>query len=145
MNQLSKSTVTAILDSINGPPGITHPLFVEKYAWVDERLEELYYDYTLTTENRYNYMNNGLYKMTWMDYIESIEQSQGYDQGDQGYDQGDQGYDQGEQGYEIYTSKYMIIENKENSDSFSEVSTIISEDSDCYDSDEWYMYNELIC
>ena len=41
---------------IDGPPGITHPLLVENYAWVDIRLEELYYSYAVVTDD-----NNELY------------------------------------------------------------------------------------
>lgn len=33
------------------PPGLTHPLLVENYAWVDQRLREKYYGYALTSAN----------------------------------------------------------------------------------------------
>ena len=34
----------------NAPPGLVHPLFVENYDWVDNRLRELYYEYDLSDE-----------------------------------------------------------------------------------------------
>lgn len=34
--------------SVDGPPGLTHPLLAENYDWVDKRLDELYYNYTNT-------------------------------------------------------------------------------------------------
>ena len=34
-----------------GPPGLTHPLLVENYAWVDQLLREKYYGYALTAQN----------------------------------------------------------------------------------------------
>ena len=73
MNQMSKSVVTSILNSVDGPPGIIHPLLVEKYAWVDQRLEELYYDYEIAPENKEETCS---YKMTWEEYINILEQSE---------------------------------------------------------------------
>jgi hypothetical protein len=48
-----------------GPPGITHPLLVEKSAWVDERLREMYYRYALTSSNCDEYEAAGLLKENW--------------------------------------------------------------------------------
>jgi hypothetical protein len=71
----------------NGPPGITHPLLEEKYAWVDQRLEELYYSYALTEENYNEYQDAGLLSeedaddylprpapLTWVSYRSYPEQ-----------------------------------------------------------------------
>ena len=144
MNQMSKSVVISILNSVDGPPGIIHPLLVEKYSWVDQRLEELYYDYEITPDNK---DKTGSYKMTWEDYINILEQSQEK----VSIKQHQCDAKEQEQEQEMFKPcKYIIIENKENSDIFSEVSSIISEDIDCYnfdefyEFDEWYMYNEVI-
>lgn len=40
-------------------------LFFEKYAWVDQGLEELYYRYALTAENCDEYQDAGLLKEKW--------------------------------------------------------------------------------
>jgi hypothetical protein len=45
-----------------GPPGITHPLFKENYAWVDECLREKYYSYALTSLNYDEFLYSGLIK-----------------------------------------------------------------------------------
>jgi len=33
----------SIVNAINAPPGIVHPMLTEKWAWVDGRLREIYY------------------------------------------------------------------------------------------------------
>ncbi len=33
----------SIVNAINAPPGIVHPILTEKWAWVDGRLREIYY------------------------------------------------------------------------------------------------------
>jgi len=33
----------SIVNDINAPPGILHPILTEKWAWVDDRLREIYY------------------------------------------------------------------------------------------------------
>lgn len=35
--------INSIVNSINAPPGIVHPILTEKWAWVDDRLREAYY------------------------------------------------------------------------------------------------------
>jgi hypothetical protein len=40
-------------------------LYVEHYAWVDERLAELYYGYALTADNCDEYQDAGLLKEKW--------------------------------------------------------------------------------
>lgn len=54
---------------MTGPPGLTHPLLVENYAWVDERLREMYYGYALTDLNSDEYEEAGLLKehYDWVD------------------------------------------------------------------------------
>jgi len=51
--------------NLNGPPGLTHPLLVENYAWVDERLREMYNCYALTASNCDEYEAAGLLKENW--------------------------------------------------------------------------------
>ena len=54
----------AALD-LNGPPGITHPMLQENYAWVDERLRELYYGYSLSSSNCDEYEEVGILRENW--------------------------------------------------------------------------------
>jgi len=35
--------INSIINSINAPPGIVHPILTEKWAWVDDSLREAYY------------------------------------------------------------------------------------------------------
>jgi hypothetical protein len=63
MNVLSKFAHVAM--DFNGPPGLTHPLLVENYAWVDDRLRELYNGYALTSSNCDEYEAAGLLKENW--------------------------------------------------------------------------------
>jgi hypothetical protein len=35
--------MTSIVNAINAPPGIVHPILTEKWAWVDDSLREAYY------------------------------------------------------------------------------------------------------
>jgi hypothetical protein len=51
------------------PPGITHPILKENYAWVDERLREMYYGYALTSDNYDEFKYNDLLKENydWVD------------------------------------------------------------------------------
>ena len=39
-NKMNYSTFLHIAPDYNAPPGITHPLFKENYAWVDQELEK---------------------------------------------------------------------------------------------------------
>lgn len=59
----------AIAMDMNAPPGITHPMLVEKYDWVDVRLRELYYGYALTADNYDEFVAAGLFleKYDWID------------------------------------------------------------------------------
>jgi hypothetical protein len=50
---------------MNGPPGLVHPLLVENFAWVDERLREMYNGYALTDSNCDEYEAAGLLKENW--------------------------------------------------------------------------------
>jgi hypothetical protein len=62
-------TTIAIAMDTNAPPGITHPLLVEKYDWVDIRLRELYYGYALTADNYDEFKASGLFleNYAWID------------------------------------------------------------------------------
>ena len=60
------SNLTTIYNTIMNcpaPPGLTHPLLKENFAWVDKRLEQLYYGYALTSENYedFEYLYNNKY------------------------------------------------------------------------------------
>jgi len=61
--------VFQIAKDMNGPPGLVHPLLVENYAWVDERLREMYNGYALTASNCDEYEAAGLLKenYAWVD------------------------------------------------------------------------------
>ena len=50
MSSMSASEFV-VMDYYYGPPGLTHPFFVENYAWVDQLLREKYYSYALTSQN----------------------------------------------------------------------------------------------
>lgn len=56
-------------NSVNGPPGLIHPLLQEHYSWVDNQLQDLYYGYALTPENCDEYDECGLLneKYAWVD------------------------------------------------------------------------------
>ena len=45
-----KMNVIQLALNMNAPPGLVHPLFVENYDWVDNRLRELYYEIDLDDE-----------------------------------------------------------------------------------------------
>lgn len=66
---MSSINVFQVAMDLNGPPGLTHPLLVENYAWVDERLREMYYGYALTASNCDEYDAAGLLteKWAWVD------------------------------------------------------------------------------
>ena len=70
-------------DLLNGPPGLVHPglvhpLLVEKYAWVDARLEKMC---SVVEENDDNYQNfkllteNEDWLEKWMSMHEKINQT----------------------------------------------------------------------
>ena len=50
---------------INVPSGISMPTLAENYAWVDERLRELYYGYALSATNCDEFESAGLLKENW--------------------------------------------------------------------------------
>lgn len=54
---------------LNAPPGVIHPILEEKYAWVDERLREMYYGYALTSLNCDEFEAGGLLNehSAWVD------------------------------------------------------------------------------
>jgi hypothetical protein len=59
-----------VMDHYYSPPGITHPFFQENYAWVDQLLEEKYYNYALTAQNADEYQAANLLtdNYAWVDY-----------------------------------------------------------------------------
>jgi hypothetical protein len=59
---MSSQIMYQLAMDFTGPPGITHPLFKEKYAWVDECLREKYYSYALTSLNYDEFLYSGLIK-----------------------------------------------------------------------------------
>lgn len=61
--------VFQIAMDLNGPPGLTHPLLQEKYSWVDQRLREMYYGYSLTADNSDEFEEIGLLteNYAWVD------------------------------------------------------------------------------
>ena len=59
---LAMNTAMDLAMDFTGPPGITHPLFKENSAWVDERLREQYYGYALTNLNYDEFLYSGLIK-----------------------------------------------------------------------------------
>ena len=65
-------------DLLSGPPGLVHPLLVEKYAWVDARLEKMC---SVVEENDDNYQNfkllteNEDWLEKWMSMDEKINQT----------------------------------------------------------------------
>ena len=65
-------------DLLSGPPGLVHPLLVEKYAWVDARLEEMC---SVVEENDDNYQNfkilteNEDWLGTWLSMDDAINQT----------------------------------------------------------------------
>jgi len=62
---MSSLNVFQVVMDMNGPPGLIHPLLVENYAWVDERLREMYNIYALTASNCDEYKSAGLLKENW--------------------------------------------------------------------------------
>lgn len=63
---MSQITIHDVIQSsVIAPPGITHPLLVEKYDWVDQRLEELYHGYSLTADNCDEFQDAGLLREKW--------------------------------------------------------------------------------
>jgi len=65
----SVSVMQAAAMAPYGPPGLTHPLLIEKYAWVDQRLREKYYNYALTSKNvdEYQYADLLTENYSWVD------------------------------------------------------------------------------
>lgn len=66
---MSSINMLQVAMDINGPPGLTHPLLIENYAWVDQRLRELFYEYALTDSNCDEYEADGLLteNFAWVD------------------------------------------------------------------------------
>ena len=71
---MSSINVFQVAMDLNGPPGLTHPLLVEKYAWVDKRLREMYNGYALTASNCDEYEAAGLLTENWAWVDDRLEQ-----------------------------------------------------------------------
>ena len=78
MNAFIKFAVAAAVMDINGPPGLTHPLLVENYAWVDQCLKELYHSYALTADNYDEYEAAGLMTENWSWIDDSLREKYSY-------------------------------------------------------------------
>lgn len=111
--------------SVDGPPGLTHPLLAENYDWVDKRLDELYYNYTNTN---YEYPEDEHIKFNTPRSVTTNN---------------DDGADE-----EMCETKSNICET----DYLTDVSELTEDDLDkCvsddlfdYDSDDWYMYDACV-
>ena len=66
---MSSINVFQVAKDSFGPPGLTHPLLVENYAWVDKRLHEMYYDYVITSSECDEYDAEGFLNenYAWID------------------------------------------------------------------------------
>lgn len=71
---MSSLNVFQVAADMYGPPGLTHPLLVENFAWVDERLREMYNGYALTSSNCDEYEAAGLLKENWAWVDERLEE-----------------------------------------------------------------------
>lgn len=111
--------------SVDGPPGLTHPLLAENYDWVDQRLDELYYNYT-----------NANYEFPEDEHIKFNTPRSVTTNNDDGADE------------EMCESKSNICET----DYLTDVSELTEDELDkCdsddlfdYDSDDWYMYDACV-
>ena len=70
----SYNNACQIIQDMNSPPGLTHPLLVENYAWVDQRLREMYNIYALTASNCDEYEAVGLLKENWAWIDDKLEE-----------------------------------------------------------------------
>lgn len=113
--------------SVDGPPGLTHPLLAENYDWVDKRLDELYYNYTNTT---YEYPEDEHIKFNTPRSVTTNND------------------DDGANNEELCENQSNICET----DYLTDVSELTEDDLDnCdsddlfdYDSDDWYMYDACV-
>jgi hypothetical protein len=134
MSLINYNMIAFILSS-NGPPGLIHPLLVEKYAWVDKCLEEICKaeyrvndcqdDDEYKGDDEYTYIEN-------IKYNTPCSVSHLYDE------------------EEMYNISYNSVDSNYYdagyaSEQYSEVSAL-SNDDDIgeYDSDEWYMYSTIM-
>ena len=70
LNSNSNLTIFNTIMNTTPPPGLTHPLLKENFAWVDKRLEQLYYEYALTSENYDDF--EYLYNNKYSDYLSDV-------------------------------------------------------------------------
>ena len=116
--------------SVDGPPGLTHPLLAENYDWVDKRLDELYYNYTNTT---YEYPEDEHIKFNTPRSVTTNN-----DDDDDGADEKLYETDYFENGYLTDVSE-LTEDDLDNCDS-DDLDNCDSDDLFDNDSDDWYMY-----
>ena len=109
--------------SVDGPPGLTHPLLAENYDWVDKRLDELYYNYTNTN---YEYPEDEHIKFNTPRSVTTNNDDDGADE-------------------ELCETKSNICETDYFENGYlTDVSELTEDDLDNYDSDDWYMYDACV-
>ena len=113
--------------SVDGPPGLTHPLLAENYDWVDKRLDELYYNYNYTNTN-YEYPEDEHIKFNTPRSVTTNNDD------DDGADEKLCETDYFENGYLTDVSE-LTEDDLDNCD---------SDDLFDYDSDDWYMYDACV-
>ena len=116
--------------SVDGPPGLTHPLLAENYDWVDKRLDELYYNYTNTN---YEYPEDEHIKFNTPRSVTTNN-----DDDDDGADEKLYETDYFENGYLTDVSE-LTEDDLDNCDS-DDLDNCDSDDLFDNDSDDWYMY-----
>lgn len=65
-------------DLFYGPPGLVHPILVEKYAWVDARLEEMCNESEKNDDNYQNFdilTENEVWLESWLSIDQTINET----------------------------------------------------------------------
>ena len=71
---MSCVNVFQIAKCVNSPPGLVHPMLIETYVDIDKRLEEISYNYALTSLNMDEYAANGLLNEHWSWVDDKLEE-----------------------------------------------------------------------
>ena len=121
--------------SVDGPPGLTHPLLAENYDWVDKRLDELYYNYTNTT---YEYPEDEHIKFNTPRSVTTNNDDDGADEELCENQSNICEMDYFENGYLTDVSE-LTEDDLDNCDS-DDLDNCDSDDLFDNDSDDWYMY-----
>ena len=109
--------------SVDGPPGLTHPLLAENYDWVDKRLDELYYNYTNTN---YEYPEDEHIKFNTPRSVTTNNDDDGADE-------------------ELCENQSNICETDYFENGYlTDVSELTEDELDNYDSDDWYLYDACV-